>query len=186
MAKHMFDHSLGVNQRCVSPLNIWRLILASSLVVIILLQAFTLARLHYASQRSEIHTVVLNWPLQEIQAGNVVSGYVASWKPQGGVTIMAVQVWMGNPSGIFWEGDVYLTLNDRGDFRSPDQVIVHYQFDKHAESSVPHQLWFQIGQGGAGFHVSAGQTVWVWSAFNNFSDKSVKAGDGQVIIYYLA
>jgi hypothetical protein len=98
---------------------------------------------------------------------------------------MAIQVWMGNPSGTFWEGDVYVTLNDRGIFNnSTDQVIVHYQLDKHAESSTPHQLLFQIGSDHIGYLVKAGQTIWIWRAFNNISDQTAFAGDGQVIIYY--
>jgi hypothetical protein len=93
---------------------------------------------------------------------------------------------MGNPLGILWEGDVYVTLNNQGDFYSQDQVIAHYQFDKHAESSVPHQLWFQVGSGESGFNLRTDQTIWVWRAFNNISNETVVSGDGQVIIYYQA
>ena len=144
-----------------------------------------LYRLPVDHGQTRVHTVILNWPTREIPAHSVSSNYVVSWTPDVDVSIVGVQVWMGNPYGILWEGDVYVTLNDKGDFQSPDQVIVHYQFDKHAESSVPHQLWFHVGHGENGFHVHTGQTVWVWFAFNNFSDKSAMAGDGQVIIYYL-
>jgi hypothetical protein len=136
-------------------------------------------------ERSEVHTIVLKWGLQEIPAGEVRSGYVASWNPEADVFIVAVQVWMGNPSGILWEGDVYVTLNDQGDFQSPDEVVVHYQFDKHAESPIPHQRWFQVGDGDSGFKVSADQTVWAWFLFNNASNQPIMSGDGQVIIYYV-
>ena len=162
----------------------WKILLASLLVIVIVLQIYTLASLRISKQGT-IHTVVLSWAPIDIAAGSVASGYAASWKPQCDVSITAVQVWMGNPYGILWEGDVYVTLNNQGDFQSPDQVIVHYQFDKHAESSIPHQEWFQIGDDNSGFKVEAGETVWVWFAFNNFSDRPTKAGDGQVIIYYL-
>jgi len=101
------------------------------------------------------------------------------------VLITAVQVWMGNPLGVLWEGDVRVVLNDVGDFHSPDQVIVHYQFDKHAESPVPHQVWFQIGSENSGFRVRAGETLWIWRAFVNLSDDATSAGDGHVIIYYI-
>jgi hypothetical protein len=152
----------------------------------ILLQLLILSRLPTNHlDRVEVHTIVLSWQPSEVPARNVTSGYIGSWKPQSDVTIIIVQVWMGNPLGILWEGDVYVTLNNQGDFHSPDQVIVHYQFDKHAESSAPHQLWFQVGSNGSGFVVEAGETVWVWSAFKNISDNQVFAGDGQVIIYYL-
>ena len=159
--------------------------MVSALVTIVVLQVLTVSRLPVNCESAGVHTVVLNWPPTEILPGSVASGYVASWRPHVDVSIVAVQIWMGNPSGIRWEGDVYLTLNNQGDFHSPDQVIVHYQFDKHAESSAPHQLWFQVGSNGSGFVVEAGETVWFWSAFKNISDNQVFAGDGQVIIYYL-
>jgi len=157
----------------------WKILLASLLVIVIALQTYTLAK------QDAVHTVVLSWAPMDIAAGSNESGYAASWKPHSDVLISAVQVWMGNPYGILWEGDVYVTLNDQGDLKSPDQVIVHYQLDKHAESSVPHQEWFQIGDDNSGFKVKAGETVWAWFLFNNFSDRPTKAGDGEVIIYYL-
>lgn len=162
-------------------------LLLSLLFAVVFLQAFTLFRLSAIPERAGVHTIGLGWPVREIPAGSMASGYVASGKPQVDVVVVAVQVWMGNPLGILWEGDVYVTLNNQGDFQSPDQVVVHYhQFDKHAESSVPHQLWFQIGDAGTGFPVKSGQTVWVWFAFNNISDKTAWSGDGQVIICFLA
>jgi hypothetical protein len=169
---------------------IWHAFLASLLIMVIILQLVTLTHLTSNSNPNEIHTVILKWKPQTIlsikeQPNNVASGYVDSWKPRNDVRIIAVQVWMGNPSNISWEGDVYITLNNRGDFQSTDQVIVHYQFDKHAESSLPHQKWFQIGYENSGFPVKKSQTVWAWFAFVNTSNKSTAAGDGEVIIYYL-
>jgi hypothetical protein len=132
-----------------------------------------------------VHTVVLKWGTKMIGPNGNFSGYVASWTPNRDVTITAVYVWMGNPSTVRWEGDVYLTLNNRGDFTSPDQVIVHYQFDKHAPTSQPHQQIYYLALGGTrGFNVPQGQTVWVWTAFVNIDPVSVAAADGDVVIYY--
>jgi hypothetical protein len=164
----------------------WRLLFACLLVAIVILQLLIFSRLPMIPDRVGVHTVVLKWKPVPVPARNVTSGYVASWTPQASVRIVAVQVWMGNPLAILWEGDVYVTLNNQGDFQSLDQVIVHYQFDKHAESSVPHQLWFQIGSSGSGFAVRASQTIWVWRAFVNASNETAVSGDGQVIIYYEA
>lgn len=170
----------------VDRLSAWQVGMVGFLLTIVLLQLLTLSRLPEESEPADVHTAVLTWAPRQIPAEDVASGYVASWNPHIDVVILAVQVWMGNPTGILWEGDVYVTLNNHGDFHSADQVIVHYQFDKHAESSAPHQLWFQIGCERSGFRVRAGQTVWVWFALNNLSDKSVISGDGQAIIYYVA
>jgi hypothetical protein len=162
-----------------------RILILVLLILILSLQVVLLYR--PLSNVSDVHTLVLNWPPQQIAANTVVSGYVGNWTWSTDVRIVAVQVWVGNPNGILWEGDVYMTLNNRGIFNnSTDQVIVHYQLDKHAESSTPHQLMFQIGSDNSGFLVKAGQTIWIWRAFNNISDYSTTAGDGQVIIYYQA
>jgi hypothetical protein len=152
--------------------------------MVVALQLVAIWRLPGGIQ-SDVHTLTLNWPAQEIPAKTVLSGYVGNWSWPMNVRIVAVQVWMGNPYGTLWEGDIYVTLNNRGIFNnSTDQVIVHYQLDKHAESSMPHQLMFQIGSEGSGFLMKAGQTVWIWRSFNNISDHSATAGDGQVIVYY--
>ena len=167
------------------PKKGWLVLITLLLVALIFLQMFILLRLPSGTDNSDIHTVVLRWSPQEIAAGGVVSGYTDSWQSDVDIEIVAVQVWMGNPYGILWEGDVYVTLNNQGDFISPDQVIVHYQMDKHAESSEPHQEWFQIGSNDAGFYVNSNQTIWVWFSFKNVSEQTVSAGDGQAIIYYI-
>jgi len=132
-----------------------------------------------------VHTIVLKWGTKMIGPNGNFSGYVASWTPDSDVAITAVYVWTGNPSSVRWEGDVYVTLNDKGDFVSPDQVIVHYQFDKHAPTSQPHQQIYYLALGGSkGFNVLQSQTVWVWTAFVNVDPVSVESADGQVIIYY--
>jgi hypothetical protein len=167
------------------PRKGWLILITFLLAVLIVLQILILTSLRSESDNSEIHSVVLKWPPQEIAAGDVVSGYADSWQSGVDVEIVAVQVWMGNPYGVLWEGDVYVTLNNNGDFVSPDQIIVHYQMDKHEESSEPHQEWFQIGHGDTGFYVNNNQTIWAWYSFKNISEQTVSAGDGQVIIYYI-
>jgi hypothetical protein len=163
----------------------YKIVILVLLVLILSSQVMLLYRLPLSERPSMLHTAVLNWPPQQIAGNTMVSAYVGNWTWSMDVRIMAVQVWMGNPSGILWEGDVYVTLNNRWIFNnSTDQVIVHYQLDKHAESSTPHQLMFQIGSDGSGFLVKAGQTIWIWRAFNNISDHPTNAGDGQVMIYY--
>lgn len=164
-----------------------QIITVALLLTIVVLQLALIYQTSGWPKGSYVHTVVLNWPPQQIPANTVISGYVGNWSWSVDAKIVAVQVWMGNPSGTRWEGDVYVTLNDKGIFNnSTDQVVVHYQLDAHAESSAPHQLMFQIGSGGSGFLVKAGQTIWVYRAFNNVSDHPTTAGDGQVIIYYQA
>lgn len=162
------------------------MVIVTLLAVIIIMQAFILFRI----QPVAVHTVVLDWPPVRVAihdtTGYVVSGYVANWTWSTDVRIVAVQVWMGNPAGVTWEGDVYVTLNKQGDFTSPDQVIVHYQFDKHAETSAPHQLFFQLGSKDSGFIVRADQKIWVWRSFVNTSTNETIAADGQVILYYIA
>ena len=156
------------------------------LILVLLLTIVSLQVLALQYKQREVHTLVLNWPLSHVAPYGNVSGYVTNYTWRIDALITAVQVWMGNPSGVFWEGDVYVAMDNIGDFTSPDQVIVHYQFDKHAESPVPHQLWFEIGLANSGFRIRAGQTLWVWRAFNNISGSATTAGDGQVIIYYVA
>jgi hypothetical protein len=176
VVKHMTEHTYP---------HADRILILVLLMLILSLQVVLLYRSPSNVIPSDVHTAVLNWSPQQIGANAMVSGYVGSWAWSMDVSIVAVQVWMGNPNGILWKGDVYVTLNNRGIFNnSTDQVLVHYQLDKHAESSTPHQLMFQIGSDGSGFPVKAGQTIWIWRAFNNISDHSTTAGDGQVIIYY--
>jgi hypothetical protein len=159
-------------------------ILVVFLVTIILLQVIIILRLPTSTKYALIHTYVLKWEPREILSNSITSEYVASWKPETNIMITAIQVWMGNPFGILWEGDVHVTVNNQGDFQTSDQVIVHYQLDKHAESSTPHQQWFQVGTEQSGFPVDTIQTIWVWLLFNNFSNEKTTSGDGEVIIYY--
>jgi hypothetical protein len=155
-------------------------LLVSTVVLILFQSPFGAGPVH-----TVVHTVVLKWGTRMIGPNGNFSGYVGSWTPGRNIMITAVYVWMGNPSTVRWEGDVYLALNNEGDFASPDQVIVHYQFDKHAPTSQPHQQIYYLAQGDAqGFNVPQGQTVWVWTAFINIDAVSVTSGDGQVIIYY--
>lgn len=178
MLSHMFSHSnLKTNGGAI-----YKLLIVALLLTILLVQIADSHWLFPGRGSTDVHTLVVNWPPMKVAGHGVISGYVANWTWQSDVRIVGVQVWMGNPSGILWEGDVYVTLNNRGVFdNSTDQVIVHYQLDKHAESSVPHQLLFQMD---SGFPAKAGQTIWIWRAFNNLSNETATSGDGQVIIYY--
>jgi hypothetical protein len=161
---------------------IYKVLVVTLLLAILLVQIADLHLLSPNRSSTDVHTLVVNWRGARVAGQGLISGYVANWTWQYDVRIVSVQVWMGNPAGILWEGDVYVTLNNHGVFNnSTDQVIVHYQLDKHAESSAPHQLLFRIG---SGFLVTAGQTIWVWRAFNNLSNETVLSGDGQVIVYY--
>lgn len=67
----------------------------------------------------------------------------------------------------FGEGDVIATVNNTVNLENPpeDTVFVHLQSDSHEKSSVPHQRSFDLE---SGFHVDAGETVYVFRLFNNF------------------
>ena len=159
---------------------VFRTLILALLLAIVSLQAIALQH-----KQREVHTLVFKWPPSYVIPHGNDSGYVTNYTMRTDVLITAVQIWMGNPSGVFWEGDVYVTMNNIGDFTSHDQVIAHYQFDKHAESSVPHQLWFQIGSADSGFRIKAGQTLFIWRAFVNISDSATTAADGEVIVYFV-
>jgi hypothetical protein len=94
---------------------------------------------------------------------------------------------MGNPVNVTWEGDTYVTvgkpsnLTDSSSYNDTIQLLVHYQFDSHAPSPIPHQLMFDLTPG---FKVASGQTINVWRAFVNTEGKPVTGGNVQVIIYY--
>ena len=137
----------------------------------------------YRSQYANyLHSAVVNSGLEDIGAGEVLSGYVGNWTAPRAVRVMRVQVWMGNPYGVTWEGDVHVTKNASGSFWQGDSLLAHYQFDKHAESPVPHQLMFDLSPG---YRLLSGESIYVWRAFHNTSPGATKAGDAQVIIYYV-
>lgn len=117
-----------------------------------------------------------------VSANSVMAAYVGSWNATKDGRIMRVQVWMGNPSDVTWEGDIYVTKNASGDFQYRGALLVHYQFDKHMESSIPHQLMFDLSPG---FPVDSGEMIYVWRLFHNISPVWTLSGDGEVIIYYV-
>ncbi len=130
-----------------------------------------------------VHTVTLHWDLQPIQSNSRVEGYVKNWTVPEAISILQIDVWMGNPYNLTWEGDVFVTLNTSIDPWNPpiDTVLVHYQFDSHASSPIPHQLSFDLRPG---FPIDFGTTLHVYRLFNNFDEKDTEAGDGWVRLYY--
>jgi uncharacterized protein (UPF0333 family) len=134
-----------------------------------------------------VHSQLLSYGITSIPAYGNVSGWILDWNTTGDVRVVRIQVWMGNPANVTWEGDTWVTvgkpdnLTDSNSYNYPIQLLVHYQFDNHAPSSVPHQLMFDLGDG---FEVLSGQTINVWRLFNNIEPYTVYSGDVQVIIYY--
>lgn len=134
-----------------------------------------------------VHSQLLHYPPEDITAKNIASGWILNWTPTTDVRIIRIQVWMGNPSNVTWEGDTYVTigkpsnLTDSSTYTDTMQLLVHYQFDSHAPSPIPHQVMFDLTPG---FKVASGQTINVYRAFINTESRTVTSGDVQVIIYY--
>jgi hypothetical protein len=59
---------------------------------------------------------------------------------------------------------------------------MHYQFDSHAKSPIPHQLTEDLRPG---FPVDKDETIYVHRVFHNIDDEDTVAGDGYIIIYYM-
>ena len=137
--------------------------------------------------RPYVYSQLLAYPPTDISANNRVEGWVLNWTPTTNVRIIRIQVWMGNPANVTWEGDTYVTIGKPNDpwnsssYTDSIQLLAHYQFDSHAPSSIPHQLMFDLTPG---FKVASGQTVNVYRLFVNIEPKTVNSGDVQVIIYY--
>lgn len=159
------------------------------------------AELNAANSRFEgqtIHTFTLYWGLEHIPPGSCLGGYVHNWTVPEAIRILQVEVWMGNPFDIKWEGDVIVALNNAVEPSmniggipaprhlwhptSPDEVLIHYQFDSHAPSPLPHLLPFDLRPG---FHVDSGETLHVYRLFNSFDEKETYSGDGWVVFYYV-
>lgn len=92
------------------------------------------------SANKTIHTITLRWDPQDIPSHSIIRGYVKNWTTSKAIRILQVDVWMGKPYNITWEGDVFVTLDNIKDPWNPstDEVLVHYQFDSHASSPLPH------------------------------------------------
>ena len=136
------------------------------------------------ADNQSVHTLTLHWNRETIPAKSSVQGYVKNYTTSAAIRIIQVDVWMGNPYNITWEGDVFVTINNITDPWNPliDEVLIHYQFDSHASSSLPHQLSFDLRPG---FILDSGKNLHVYRLFNNFDEKGTNAGDGWVRFYYL-
>jgi hypothetical protein len=144
-----------------------------------------------SSQQSEpyIHSKLLeNGSPTLINANSSVSGWILNWTLTTNIRVIRIQVWMGNPDNITWEGDTYVTIggepsdpSNPSTYDNTTQLLVHYQFDSHAPSPIPHQLMFDLTPG---FEVTSGQTIYVFRSFHNTDIKLTHSGDVQVIIYY--
>jgi hypothetical protein len=134
-----------------------------------------------------IHSQLLGYPPTNIPANSSVGDWILDWTPTTDIRIIRIQVWMGNPSNVTWEGDTYITIGKPSDpsnsssYTDAIQLLVHYQFDSHAPSPIPHQVMFDLTPG---FKVASGQTINVYRAFVNTESRTVTSGDVQVIIYY--
>jgi len=139
------------------------------------------------SHEPYIHSQLLQNSPTNITVNTTLSGWILNWTPTTDVRIIRIQVWMGNPDNVTWEGDTYVTIGEpsspsnSSSYTDAIQLLVHYQFDSHAPSPIPHQLMFDLTPG---FKVTLGQTINVWRAFVNTEPYNVTAGDVQVIIYY--
>jgi hypothetical protein len=134
-----------------------------------------------------IHSQLLGYPPTYIPANTRVEGWVLNWTPTIDIRIIRIQVWMGNPSNVVWEGDTFVIIGKPSDpwnsssYTDSIQLLVHYQFDSHAPSPLPHQVMFDLTPG---FKVSSEQTINVYRLFVNTESNTVYSGDVQVIIYY--
>jgi len=134
-----------------------------------------------------VYSKLLSYPTVSIPANNRVEGWILNWTLGKDIRIIRIQVWMGNPSNVVWEGDTFVTIGKPNDpwssnsYNDATQLLVHYQFDSHAPSSIPHQIMFDLTPG---FKVCSGQTINVYRLFVNIENYTVNSGDVQVIIYY--
>lgn len=157
-------------------------VLSLSTNVLLYLQVQQLSRIQTSASKT-IHVRTLSWGTQPIPAGEKIEGYVSNWTVEKAVKIVYIEVWMGNPYDVLWEGDTFVTLDNTIDLWSPppDSVLVHYQLDSHDKSPVPHQKSFNLRPG---FHIDAGETLYAYRLFNNFDEKATNASDGWVMFYY--
>jgi type IV secretory pathway component VirB8 len=134
-----------------------------------------------------VHSQLLHYPPVNISSLSSVGGWVMNWTPPTNVRVIRIQVWMGNPINVTWEGDTYVTIgkptqpNNASCYNNTIQLLVHYQFDSHAPSPIPHQLMFDLTPG---FEVVSAQTIYIYRDFVNFEPHNVAGGDVQIIIYY--
>jgi len=135
----------------------------------------------YVQPNPDLHSQVIRWDPTSITSGSSVGDFVGGWTPTRNIRVMRIQVWMGNPIGVTWEGDTFVVMN-RSNLEAPDSLLAHYQFDKHMESPIPHQLTFDFEPG---FKIAKGEKLSIWRLFVNTSSEDTTAGDGEVILYYV-
>ena len=135
----------------------------------------------YVQPAPDLHSQVIRWDPKNIASTSRVEDFVGEWAPTRNIRVMRIQVWMGNPNNVTWEGDTFVVKN-RSDLAASDSLLAHYQFDKHAESPVPHQFMFDLEPG---FKVSSGEKLSIWRRFVNTSPQDTMSGDGEVIVYYI-
>jgi cell division protein FtsL len=134
-----------------------------------------------------IQSQLLAYPPTNITANSRIEDWILNWTPTTDIRIIKIQVWMGNPQNVVWEGDTFVTVGKPSDpwnsssYTDTIQLLVHYQFDSHAPSATPDQIMFDLTPG---FKVASGQTINVYRLFMNTELYTVNAGDVQVIIYY--
>jgi hypothetical protein len=137
--------------------------------------------------RPYLHSQLLGYPPTNISANSRVEGWVLNWTHETAIRIIRIQVWMGNPDNVTWEGDTFVTIGKPDDpwnsslYTDSIQLLVHYQFDSHAPSPIPHQVMFDLTPG---FKVTSEQTINIYRLFVNTESSTVNSGDVQVIIYY--
>ncbi len=131
----------------------------------------------------DLHVRTIAWDKQLIGPNSMVEGYVANWTMDEQVRIVGIEIWMGNPYDILWEGDTFVMLNNTvGPWNPPpDTVLAHYQFDSHDKSPVPHQKTFPFPHG---FHIDEDETLYIYRLFHNFDEKPTNSSDGWVMLYY--
>jgi hypothetical protein len=135
-----------------------------------------------------VHSQLLrNYP-QNIAANSSIGGWILNWTPTTNIRVIRIQVWMGNPVNVTWEGDTYITISGEpsdpsnpSTYNNVTQLLVHYQFDSHAQSNAPTEMMFDLTPG---FEVASGQTIYIYRDFVNFEPHNVSGGDVQIIIYY--
>lgn len=153
------------------------LIPISFLLIIAVMVAYLAPIQLQADVTNILHTHTIHWECQDINKQAEVAGVVGQWVPNKDVCIQHIEVWLGNPYDIMWEGDCIITRNMEGS----DKLIYHYQFDSHTKSGIPHQRGIDLRPG---ILIGAREIVYIFRLFNNCSDSQIFAGDGWVTFYY--
>ena len=94
------------------------------------------------TSRPYIHSQLLRYPTTTILGNSRVEDWILNWTLDRDIRVLRIQIWMGNPSGVEWEGDVFVTLGKPNDPWNPDtdQLLAHLQFDSHAPTPTPSSI----------------------------------------------